>query len=350
MLNTTPQPNQQCRTLLPFKEANVTSSKLLTRDEEAHLCNVVQGKTPGDRDAALTEIYDRNSGLLFSLSMKFNCHAYTFDDAYSDACIGFFRAIELFEPEHGTKLSTYATNWIMQALRRGKRLACRVIPIPEWASEKLRLLNKFVDIEYQSGREVTTAEIAKHLDNSEEQVEFIRALPVHPVSFDTPIGEGSKDFLVDFHAAKENTEKTVTDVIDFKHLAGAILSLLPTDRDRDIIRLRFAEGHSLQEVANLIGISRQRVSQIELKLLFFIRRQLGITDAGRVEPKPSCPEQTAKRNLKVLEMADNGVKTIHIANHFGLSVNTVNCVLKAHGKSRPRTHGRAQLKTHTKGG
>ena len=186
------------------------------------------------------------------------------------------RAIDKFEHRRGHKFSTYATWWIRQAISRAVGDQARTIRIPGHMIETLnRLIRTSRVLVQELGREPTSEEIAKRMDMPVSKVQQVRKFAQEPVSLETPIGEAEDSHLGDFiedRQAVSPAEAVIT--LSLKEQTENALRTL-TPREETVIRMRFGVGdgieHTLEEVGQPFGVTRERIRQIEAKALLKLR-------------------------------------------------------------------------------
>jgi len=238
---------------------------LLTADQEVYLAKRVER---GDM-AAKTQMIEANLRLVVSIAKPHVGRGLPFLDLIQEGSLGLIRAVEKFDYRRGFKFATYATWWIRQAVTRAVADKARTIRIPSHMVERL---NKVGYVERQLvqrlGREPRPDEIAEELEMTAEQVREILRMAQLPVSLEKPIGEAEHARVVGDFVEDELAESPldVTAVSLRREYIDCALAALP-ERERRVIELRFGlhggQPRTLAEVGRTLGVTRERIRQIE---------------------------------------------------------------------------------------
>jgi len=282
---------------LYFKEA--ASIPLLSKEEEKELSQQIErgrlarkelarGNASEDRRQelhqmieeewiALDHLITANSRLVISVAKKYMGRGVPFLDLIQEGNIGLMRAAKKFDYLRGYKFSTYATWWIRQAVTRAIADQGRTIRVPVHMGDKIsKMFRMQNDLKQTLERDPTIDELADALDEPPDKVQYMMKVARRPLSLEMPTTKEGDAVLGDF---VEDLETPLPDETATKHLLREhleeVMEALPS-REVRILRLRYGvpdgKSHTLQEVGEKVGVSRERVRQIEAQALRRLRQ------------------------------------------------------------------------------
>ena len=282
---------------LYFKEA--ASIPLLTKQQEKELSQQIErgrlarkelarGNAAPERSQelhqmieeewlALDHLITANSRLVISVAKKYMGRGVPFLDLIQEGNIGLMRAAKKFDYLRGYKFSTYATWWIRQAVTRAIADQGRTIRVPVHMGDKIsKMFRMQNDLKQTLERDPTIEELADALDEPPDKVQYMMKVARRPLSLEMPTTKEGDAVLGDF---VEDLETPLPDETATKHLLREhleeVMEALPS-REVRILRLRYGvpdgKSHTLQEVGEKVGVSRERVRQIEAQALRRLRQ------------------------------------------------------------------------------
>jgi RNA polymerase primary sigma factor len=273
---------ERTREILSLYLKDIAQVKLLTGEEEQSLARRVQeGDVQAERD-----LVEANLRLVVRIARRYLRRGLSLLDLIEEGNVGLLHAARKFRPDRGTRFSTYATWWIRQAAVRALANQARTIRLPVHVEGLLGQVMKKRNVLTQAlGRAPTNQEIATALDWPVSEIEHLDSVRQHPVSLDTPAGEDGTGSL---HDVVEDPSAVSGGGLGALLRARAdltgVIQDLP-DNERTVITLRFGlqneEPMTLESIGRKVGLTRERVRQIEAAAL---RRLRGLLAARDVKP------------------------------------------------------------------
>ena len=250
-------------------------SPLLTAEEEVHYARLAQKGV----DSGRKKMIESNLRLVVKIARRYLNRGLALLDLIEEGNLGLIRAVEKFDPERGFRFSTYATWWIRQTIERAIMNQTRTIRLPIHVVKEINIyLRAARHLAQTLDHEPSPEEIAELLDKPIEDVKRMLGLNERIASVDTPLGRDAENSLLDAIPDENNTDPVL--LLQDDDVRGNIEQWLTqlTDKQREVVERRFGlNGHdvsTLEEVGNTIGVTRERVRQIQIEALRKLREIL----------------------------------------------------------------------------
>jgi RNA polymerase primary sigma factor len=248
---------------------------LLTPQQEIELA----GKIKNGDDKARALMISSNLRLVVTIARDYVNLGLPFLDLISEGNIGLIKAIERFDPAKRAKLSTYAAWWIKQSIKRALSNQGKTIRLPVHLGEKVAKVNRVArQMSEELGREPTDDELGEEIGIAVEKVSQLKAIAIRPASLDAPV---SNDDLTEFgESVGDEAAQTPFELLRDKDLQDKVSGLLDVlnEREKKIISQRFGfdggERKTLEEVGATLGVTRERIRQLQNAALSKLRHAL----------------------------------------------------------------------------
>lgn len=282
----------------------VSRYSVLCQKEELRLIKLSRGKDAKKARQAYETLILSNLRLVIAMAKKYTRFGCPIEDLVAEGNIGLQTAIDKYEPQRGAKLSTYAIWWIKQHLRKAISETVRTVRIPIGQQKTVRAIHAAAAKLYEiTGAYPSDEEIASEIGEDTLKVQNLRNLTVPMLSLQTPIGDHSgktprtyEDILSD----QSGSGETPLEKLTRKNSSESLLKLIEirlNKREQDVIRMRFGlltgeeRPKTLEEVGSIMGLTRERIRQLQDQALKKLKRTLQAQDACEATLMTIKPEQ-----------------------------------------------------------
>jgi len=251
---------------------DVSRHSLLTPSEEDRLARLAQA---GDTDA-LNALIRANLRFVISVAKRYQNRGLPFSDLIQEGNVGLVTAATKFDPDQGVKFISYAVWWIRQAILAALARHSRSVRLPlNRATELARILRVREELKQNLDRDPTPKEIGEKAELAPDVVEMLLALNVAEVRLDAPVGTGEDSHLLERFFVDDHDIGTAVEArLLQEHVAIALQDLRP--RDARVIRLYYGlqgeSEHTLEQIGQLLGVTRERVRQLRDRALSELKR------------------------------------------------------------------------------